>query len=68
MDINAKIKANESQIFKLKCELKKVNKEITELRAEGYEKYLSHSCRFAIDGTCILFDDDECWSCECGEP
>lgn len=42
--------------------------QITELRAEGYEKYLSCSCRFSIDGTCILFDDSECWSCECGEP
>lgn len=37
MDINAKLKANKSQIFKLKCELKKVNKQITKIT--DYAKY-----------------------------
>lgn len=42
--------------------------QITELRAEGYKKYTSCSCRYYIDGTCILFDKCECSGCEVGEP
>ena len=63
MDINAKIKANESQIFKLKCELKKVNKELTEII--DYAKfYICPTCT----NTCINcpvwdFERVECIAC-----
>lgn len=47
----------------------KVDYQITQLRAEGYKKYTSTSCRYIIDGNCILFDKHpKCSDCEVSEP
>lgn len=47
----------------------KVDYQISLLRAEGYKKYTSTSCRYNIDGNCILFDKHpKCSDCEVAEP
>lgn len=47
----------------------KVDYQISQLRDEGYKKYTSTSCRYNIDGNCILFDKHpKCSDCEVGEP
>lgn len=63
MDIDAKIKANERQIFKLKCELKKVNKELTEII--DYAKfYICPTCTNACSNCPIWdFTQVECVCC-----
>ena len=46
----------------------KVDYQISQLRAEGYKKYTSTSCRYSIDGKCIMFDNPpKCADCEVGE-
>lgn len=46
----------------------KVDYNISLLR-EDYQKYTSTSCRYSIDGKCIMFDNHpKCADCEVGEP
>lgn len=46
-----------------------VEYQISQLRADGYKKYTYTSCRYSIDGNCVLFDDHpKCEDCEVGEP